>query len=499
MNLQYLISTFNLFSFQFHTTNYVTPETICTTCSTKLKDAFDFREYLIKMNSHWETRKPAIVVPNSKLQSDPQPQEIDVDPPLEVVIIGDSVHNPENFQTITEYVYYEPIDDEKDDQDDHDIDDDADDDDDKNDSVNYDVSDDDVNRTAESEDDEKFIGFVQDFVNSIKPVPVQLSQLRKVKPVRPAGKLLTAKSARVIAADEERLNFRSTSCPHSSQKLKKHDKWWRLMHDCNYCDAKDFLTVEAMNKHLKVEHADLVKVSCDICKKDYSEVTYCINLATVIEDNFYFSIPRQLKYLRKHMKYVHQTRQNECEICKKKFYYNYNLKSHMQVHTNEKTVICHLCGKFFTPVALHRHLRTGIHGPVNKTVKDQIAKTTRYYCHICVPAKRFNLCAELTEHRRLQHNDFECPICKGWFSCSEALQNHLKTHSNKERKHSCKVSEEPGIVTIKGEIKKEKSFFLQLCPSTYVRASHLEGNFFFKFDLTIWVVNVYRIRRSYAP
>lgn len=141
------------------------------------------------------------------------------------------------------------------------------------------------------------------------------------------------------------------------------------------------------------------------------------------------------------MKYVHQTRENECPICKRQFYYNYNLKMHMQIHTNEKTAICQFCGKFFTPAALHKHLK--IHSDQENPVhnKDQAAKYQRYYCHICVPAKRFNLCSELTEHRRLLHNDFECPICRGWFSCTEALQNHLKTHSSKERKHACTVSQ----------------------------------------------------------
>lgn len=144
------------------------------------------------------------------------------------------------------------------------------------------------------------------------------------------------------------------------------------------------------------------------------------------------------------MKYVHQTKQHECNVCKKKFYYHYNLKSHMQGHTNEKDVICHLCGKFFTLAAYHAHLKTGVHGPVQKTGQRKTVKSSnpisRYYCHICVPAKRFAVCSDLTEHRRLDHNDFECPICKGWFSCNESLQNHLKTHSNKERKHKCTVS-----------------------------------------------------------
>lgn len=100
-------------------------------------------------------------------------------------------------------------------------------------------------------------------------------------------------------------------------------------------------------------------------------------------------------------------------------------------------------GKFFTPHGLHQHFRTGIHadqGGLDKTTKNK-SQTAKYqYCHICVPSRRFELTSELTEHRRLVHKDFECPICKSWLSCVEALENHLKTHSNKERKHSCSVS-----------------------------------------------------------
>lgn len=141
------------------------------------------------------------------------------------------------------------------------------------------------------------------------------------------------------------------------------------------------------------------------------------------------------------MKYVHQRRQHECKICDKKFYYNYNLNIHMQIHNNEKTVICHLCGKFFTPAALYKHMRTSVHGHVpTDTSLGKEQKGARYYCYICIPAKRFDQCSELTEHRRLLHNDFACPVCNNFFSCAESLENHLKTHSNKERKHCCTVS-----------------------------------------------------------
>ncbi|KAJ6649539.1 Zinc finger protein [Pseudolycoriella hygida] len=395
---------------EFHVTEFYVPETICTTCRTKLKEAFDFREHLISMNSHWET-----IVKSEEAEETVERDTIEeiVTEPLELkseIDISETDHNDNvGHRSESELI----------DQDEN----------------RYDERGEDENRRAQSVEDDKFIQSVEDFVKTVKPL--KQSKLKKSQIPKPSGKLLTAKSAKLIAADQERLNLHSTWSPHSTQMLKRVNKWWRMMHDCNYCDAKDYITIEDMNKHLRLQHADLVKVTCDICKKVYSE----------------------LKYLRKHMRYVHQTKQHECTICKKRFYYNYNLKSHMQHHNNEKTSICHFCGKFFSPTALHKHLKTCTHANQEKqrtgeiTNKEQAAKYIRYYCHICVPAKRFNICSELTEHRRLFHNDFECPICRGWFSCSEALQNHLKTHSNKERKHAC-----------------------TLCASTFVRASHLEGH-----------------------
>lgn len=150
------------------------------------------------------------------------------------------------------------------------------------------LEDEDAKQRAESDDDDQFIQTVEDFIKTIKPT--KPTKLKKIHVPKPSGKLLSAKSAKLIAADTERLNFRSTSCPHSSQKLKKDNKWWRLMHDCNYCDAKDFLTVESMNKHLKLQHAELVKVTCDICKKDYSEVSGTfLSLLYGRTENFIFS------------------------------------------------------------------------------------------------------------------------------------------------------------------------------------------------------------------
>lgn len=186
------------------------------------------------MNIHWETWiKNDDDADETVAAQEPDPT--DMLPKLEVVI----------YETIEEYLEDDFVD-------------------------NDDDGDDDVKQEAESDDDDKFIQTVEDFIKTVKPT--KPTKLKKIHIPKPSGKLLSAKSARIIAADTERLNFRSTSCPHSSQKLKKDNKWWRLMHDCNYCDAKDFLTVEAINKHLKLQHAELIKATCDICKKDYSEV-----------------------------------------------------------------------------------------------------------------------------------------------------------------------------------------------------------------------------------
>lgn len=200
------------------------------------------------------------------------------------------------------------------------------------------------------------------------------------------------------------------------------------------------------------------------------------------------------------MKYVHQTKQHKCDQCDKSFYYNYNLKSHMLTHTNEKSVICHLCGIFYTPAGLHAHLRTGVHAGQSNISKKKYpsSKIMRYYCHICVPVQRFSLCSELTEHRRLLHKDFECEICKGWFSCMESLENHLKTHSNKERKHCCKVCCNASKNYFFHFYRKPFSL-LQICDKTFVRASHLVGTIYHLVRFTEISFNcVFDFDRSHA-
>lgn len=209
------------------------------------------------MNSYWET----LPMNDHKSESEPQPEQMNFEP-------KQAAGKNEHIEMIDECTDYEILEDDIDfveidvvSELDENLDNWADND--------MDI-DDDENRRAESDEDDKFIQYVSDFIKTVKPIP--RSEFNRMQNMRPAGKLLTNKSAKNYTADQERLNFRSTSSPHSSQKLKKDVKWWRLMHDCNYCDANDFLTIEAINKHLKQEHADLVKVTCDICKKDYSEV-----------------------------------------------------------------------------------------------------------------------------------------------------------------------------------------------------------------------------------
>lgn len=259
-----------LFDFQFYATTNVYPITICTACSLKLKNAFEFREHLFKMNNHWnQLLKNYPNYPNETVAAQKQLPESDpiiiIQPKVETIIVQET-NEHSDIEMIEEYVDEEYLDDDgnDDDEKDHVNGDEKDD-------VNDDETEDNgEDRGTESSEDDKFIQDVEDFVRTVKPT--KPTKLKKIQVQKPIGKLLSAKSARTIAADTERLNFRSTSCPHSSQKLKKDNKWWRLMHDCNYCPAKDFLTVEAINKHLKLEHADLVKVTCDICNKNYSEV-----------------------------------------------------------------------------------------------------------------------------------------------------------------------------------------------------------------------------------
>lgn len=201
------------------------------------------------MNKHWETAiKTEVEEEVIIIQMEPVTVELET----EILIHDEIDQSPENPEIVEEFVEFVDCVKKEDDDDDDDLEEEK--------------------QTAESDEDDQFIADAADFIKTVKEVP--RSELRRLQPTKPIGGIVvSARKAKILVADKERQNFRSTSCPHTSQKLKKDSKWWRLMHDCNYCDAKDFLNVEAVKKHLKTHHADQVKVTCDICNKDYSEVS----------------------------------------------------------------------------------------------------------------------------------------------------------------------------------------------------------------------------------
>ena len=57
-----------------------------------------------------------------------------------------------------------------------------------------------------------------------------------------------------------------------------------------------------------------------------------------------------------------RTRNDECDVCEKRFRTSVNLKNHMRIHTNERPYECDVCDKAFRESGhLKRHKRTQHH------------------------------------------------------------------------------------------------------------------------------------------
>lgn len=106
----------------------------------------------------------------------------------------------------------------------------------------------------------------------------------------------------------------------------------------------------------------------------------------------------------------------QCEICMKTFKERSKLKSHKEIHTDQRNVICPQCGKAFkTQACLRSHRR--VHNP------------TYMYCDMC--GKTYTQKPELTKHIKFVHfqiRDHYCETCGASFGSKGHLSTHMLTH-----------------------------------------------------------------------
>lgn len=138
---------------------------------------------------------------------------------------------------------------------------------------------------------------------------------------------------------------------------------------------------------------------------------------------------KTIKYLRRHIKNVHETDQPrfECEICGKKVK---NLKIHVQnMHVNyipRGPAICETCGKVFpTTKSLARH----------KIVHTEKYLTCRYCSYLSATHEEFQ--AHLKVHRLAKR--YPCHICKAVYNTPGNIHKHIRSVHMGERRYFCEV------------------------------------------------------------
>lgn len=106
----------------------------------------------------------------------------------------------------------------------------------------------------------------------------------------------------------------------------------------------------------------------------------------------------------------------QCDICFRAFRERSKLKSHREIHTDQRNVICPTCGKAFkTQACLRSHKR--VHNP------------THLFCDIC--GKSYTQKPELAKHIKFVHyqiREFRCDYCGAGFGSRGHLNVHKLTH-----------------------------------------------------------------------
>lgn len=134
--------------------------------------------------------------------------------------------------------------------------------------------------------------------------------------------------------------------------------------------------------------------------------------------------------LQRHLinKHSVEKRKFACEICGKRYVYQFTLKQHLDSHTGNKPYKCDVCDKSFPHLAyikIHMRFHTG---------------ERPYQCSLC--GETFITSSKLSSHMRRRHvgnwKAHQCQICDKKFQYPRQLREHKVTHTN-DRPYTCEV------------------------------------------------------------
>lgn len=198
-----------------------------------------------------------------------------------------------------------------------------------------------------------------------------------------------------------------SSATSLSRHMKLHDSDETKSHLCTIC-GKGFKIRQYLLRHNRKEHqlwADNQEPICQIC-------------------GAYFD---KKSLLHAHMKThpFEETRNFICTICNHAARNAYNLRRHMQTHSNDRSFECPICQKTFHPRYAKDHMKS--HTEVRK-----------HKCPDC--GKRFKRKYALKQHS-YQHGgapEHKCDICGRAFARTDKLLRHRRRHGIPLNYH-CKV------------------------------------------------------------
>lgn len=105
-----------------------------------------------------------------------------------------------------------------------------------------------------------------------------------------------------------------------------------------------------------------------------------------------------------------------CDVCRKTFQNEWQLKRHLLKHQNKRPNCCELCGKCYsTPHVLKIHLRTH-------------TGERPYHCKFC--EKTFSQIGHLKGHERIHTGEkiYSCSVCGKCFTWLSQAKEHIRSH-----------------------------------------------------------------------